>query len=185
MEIFPIPIHSEELNLNVKAMAKYCLAMKKKVKSHNVSNKGGWQSPRLTGKHPPLNNLFKEILRVGGDYQKRIAYKDPLKILSLWVNINGHKDYNMAHIHHDSVISGSFYLKSTDSAIVFEHPCSSIMEYDWAPCYLTEYNRYNSAAWTIKPIANQLLMFPGWLKHRVESNLGKEDRISISFNLGR
>ena len=59
------------------------------------------------------------------------------------------------------------------------------MEYDWAPCYLTEYNKYNSAAWTIKPIANQLLMFPGWLKHRVEPNLGKENRISISFNLGR
>ena len=159
MEIFPIPIHSEELNLNVKAMAKYCLAMKKKVKSHNVSNKGGWQSPRLTGKHPPLNNLFKEILRAGGDYQKIIAYKDPLKILSLWININGYKDYNTSHIHHDSVISGSFYL--------------------------TEYNKYNGAAWAIKPIANQLLMFPGWLKHRVESNLGKEDRISISFNLGR
>ena len=185
MELFPIPLHTEELNLNVKAMAKYCLAMKKKVKSYNVSNRGGWQSPRLTGKHPPLNDLFKEILRVGGDYQKIIAYKDPLKILSLWVNINGHRDHNISHIHPSTVIAGSFYLKPTNSAIVFENPCLSIMEYDWAPCFLTEYNRYNSGAWTINPTANQLLMFPGWLRHRVEPNLGKDYRISISFNLGR
>ena len=185
MEIFPIPLHTEELNLNVKAMAKYCLAMKKKVKSQNVSNKGGWQSPRLTGEHPPLNDLFKEILRAGGDYQKIIAYRNPLKLLSLWININGYKDYNMSHIHHDSVISGSYYLKPSSSAIVFEHPCAAIMEYDWAPSFLSEYNKYNSAGWTIKPTQNQLLMFPGWLKHRVEPNLGKGDRISISFNLGR
>jgi|TARA_R110002020_G_scaffold327228_1_gene543103 uncharacterized protein (TIGR02466 family) len=185
MDIFPIPLHTEELNLNVKAMAKYCLAMKKKVKSHTNSNRGGWQSPRLTGKHPPLNDLFKEILRVAGDYQKKIAYRDPLKLLSVWININGYKDYNMAHIHHDSVISGTFYLKPTNTAIVFEHPCSSIMEYDWAPFRLSEYNRYNSAGWTIQPTANQILMFPGWLRHRVEQNLSKDYRISMSFNLGR
>ena len=65
MELFPVPIHSEKFNLNVKEMAKYCLAMKKTTKSSNVSNKGGWQSPRLTGEHASLNDLFKEILRVG------------------------------------------------------------------------------------------------------------------------
>ena len=32
MEIFPIPLHTEELKLDVKAMAKYCLAMKKKLR---------------------------------------------------------------------------------------------------------------------------------------------------------
>ena len=65
MELFPIPIHSEKLNLNVKAMTRYCLALKKKIPSANRSHIGGWQSPHLTGEHSPLNDLFKAILRVG------------------------------------------------------------------------------------------------------------------------
>tara|TARA_R100001086_G_scaffold240503_1_gene166628 strand:+ start:374 stop:928 length:555 start_codon:yes stop_codon:yes gene_type:complete len=183
MELFPIPIHSEELNLNVKAMAKYCLAMKKTTKSVNVSNKGGWQSPHLTGEHPPFNDLFKAISMAAEQYRKRIAYKDPLKIDTVWININGYKDYNIEHTHLHTIASGSFYLKPNNSNILFIHPASDIMESQWQSHMVDEYNRYNSAVWNIKPTQNQLLMFPGWVRHRVEPNLGKGDRISISFNL--
>jgi uncharacterized protein (TIGR02466 family) len=185
MELFPIPIHSEKLNLNVKAMTRYCLALKKKIPSANRSHIGGWQSPHLTGEHSPLNDLFKAILRVGEQYRKRIAYKDPLKLMAVWININGEKAYNIEHVHPHAVASGAFYLKTNNSNIVFLHPSSHFMEYDWKPCMLREYNIYNSATWNIQPDQNELLMFPGWLKHRVDPNLGKGDRISISFNLGR
>ena len=85
MELFPTPIHSEKLNLNVKEIIKYCLTLKKKLKSHNVSNKGGWQSPRLNGEHSILNELFIAILMVGEKYKKIIAYKNPLKIDTVWI----------------------------------------------------------------------------------------------------
>jgi|TARA_R110002020_G_scaffold84005_4_gene208441 uncharacterized protein (TIGR02466 family) len=184
MELFPVPIHSEKFNLNVKEMAKYCLAMKKTTKSSNVSNKGGWQSPRLTGEHAPLNDLFKEILRVGEHYRKRIAYKDPLKIDTVWININGYKDYNIEHSHNYSVVSGSFYLTPNNSEIAFLHPASSFLAYDWPSSSLSEHNKYNSAVWKMTPLENQVILFPGWFKHRVEPNLNKkEKRISISFNL--
>jgi len=31
--------------------------------------------------------------------------------------------------------------------------------------------------------AGDLIIFPGWLQHSVDTNMSKEDRISISFNL--
>ena len=40
-------------------------------------------------------------------------------------------------------------------------------------------------AQTIEPLKNTLLLFPSWLKHRVEPNLSKKNRICISFNLGK
>jgi hypothetical protein len=33
-------------------------------------------------------------------------------------------------------------------------------------------------------MSNALYVFPGWLKHSVQPNLTKEDRLSVSFNYG-
>ena len=35
---------------------------------------------------------------------------------------------------------------------------------------------------TIPPKENMLIVFPSWVPHAVETNLSKEDRISLSFN---
>ena len=36
----------------------------------------------------------------------------------------------------------------------------------------------------LKGAENLLIMFPGYLRHYVDSNKSKQDRISMSFNLG-
>ena len=59
------------------------------------------------------------------------------------------------------------------------------MDYEWGHGAIEDYNECNSAVWNINPSENDLLLFPGWLSHRVEPNLTKKNRISISFNLGR
>ena len=183
--IFPVPLFSEKLNLNVKDMTKYCLDFKKKASSVSVSNIGGWQSPSLEGEHKPLNDLFKSILDASEKYCEIIQYKHPLKIGALWVNINRYKDYNTDHIHPHSVASGVFYVKAKSGDLIFKHPLSKVMEYDWPLSTLESYNRSNCPNWEIPPVNNQLLIFPGWLTHLVRPNLNKEDRISISFNLIR
>jgi uncharacterized protein (TIGR02466 family) len=56
-------------------------------------------------------------------------------------------------------------------------------------CYIdqreqcSEFNKYNSTIWSFNNVEGELLLFPSWLKHRVEANLSKKDRISISFNI--
>ena len=47
-----------------------------------------------------------------------------------------------------------------------------------------KFNGYNSSTWKIKPEENKCILFPSYLKHYVEPNLNKKERISISFNYG-
>ena len=66
----------------------------------------------------------------------------------------------------------------------FSHPSQYVMSGDWEPD-LFEPNQFNNLQLNLKPTANQLVFFPNWLVHAVSQNLSKkEDRISISFNLG-
>jgi uncharacterized protein (TIGR02466 family) len=44
------------------------------------------------------------------------------------------------------------------------------------------YNHYNSSIWKIEPEENICILFPSYLKHYVEPNLNKKERVSISFN---
>ena len=183
LELFSVPIHSKKLNLDTKKLTEYCLLLKDTTKSVEISNKGGWQSPALTGEHVVLNELFSEILESAEKYRKVIAYKHPLQLINLWININGHKDYNIQHSHSNCAVSGAYYLTSNNSNIVFIHPAAQIMEYDWSSDVIDNYNEHNSPTWSINPSENELLLFPSWLNHRVEPNLSEENRISISFNL--
>ena len=183
LELFSVPIHSKKLNLDTKKIIEYCLLIKNTTKSVDMTNKGGWQSPALVGENVVLNNLFSKILESAEKYRKVIAYKHPLKLINLWINVNNHKDYNVEHSHHHCAVSGVYYLTSNNSNIVFAHPAAQIMGYDWNSYVIDKYNKHNSATWSITPSQNELLLFPSWLNHRVEPNLSKEDRISISFNL--
>ncbi len=180
LEIFPIPILVKKLKLDTKKIIKHCLSIKKKTDSVKISNKGGWQSP------PFIEDLFglkNEILKHGEEYRKAIAYKSELKLANMWININGNKDYNIEHSHPHCVVSGAYYLTSNNSDLIFLHPSSQVMEYDWNHDALQNYNKYNSSVCVVAPPQDTLLLFPSWLKHRVEPNINKEKRISISFNL--
>ena len=45
------------------------------------------------------------------------------------------------------------------------------------------YNQFNSDSWRFPVNAGKLLLFPSNLPHQVEYVKGKEDRISLSFNV--
>jgi len=183
LELFSVPIYSEKLNLDTKKIIDYCLLMKDTTKGVNISNKGGWQSPPLTGEHVVLNDMFSEILKHAEKYREIISYKQKLNFINLWININGYKDYNVEHIHCNSVVSGVYYLSPHNTDIVFVHPAAQLMQFDWNRDVVDNYNKNNSQNWSITPSPNQLLLFPSWLGHRVEPNLSGKSRISISFNL--
>ena len=188
-DLFPVPLYHEQLNLDTDAIANYCLDLKKNTPGVEASNVGGWQSPLLTGTPEPLKDLFTAIDTHAEKYQEVLQYKHPLKIDNLWANINGDKDYNVEHTHTNVVMAGVFYIQAppldkNDGALKFKHPLGQILEYDWPYNSLKETNRYNTTNWFVKPIVNQLLLFPGWINHTVVPHKNKdEERISISFNL--
>ena len=188
MHMFPIPVYAEQLSMNLPEIEKHVRGLKKKNKTAEKSNRGGWQSEPLEGEHPPLLALKNAIYKHAEEYRKAIGYKSPLEIKGMWVNINGYKDYNVEHTHPHCTVAGCFFVKvrrpdSPHGLLQFLHPYSHQINGDWAGKNF-EPNEYNQPNLSMYPVPNQLVFFPSWLVHSVSQNLSKEDdRISISFNL--
>ena len=184
--MFQINVCKQKLNINNKDIIKHVLNLKKKTKGRKISNATGWQSFDLDINKKPLLELNKEIIKNSVDYMKSISLKNTsLKISNMWSNVNGYKDYNLIHSHHSSIISGVYYLKVPKDCgkIFFVNPAADGIQYSWENC-IEEYTQQNSEYWFMDIEENNLMFFPSWLKHGVESNLNKqEDRISISFNI--
>ena len=105
----------------------------------------------------------------------------PLRIKDCWVNIYGSKDGQEMHLHTNSVISGSYYLKVPQggSGIVLHSPFTDNM---FEPP-LAGVNALNSGAAELPVEEGMFVLFRSWLKHSVRPSPVKKNRISISFNL--
>ncbi len=100
--------------------------------------------------------------------------KDALSMSTCWVNVMEEGCTHPLHIHPQSVISGTFYLKMPQkaSAIRFEDPRYGLFMH--RPPVKTHISL------DAKP--GDLILFESWLRHDVPLNLSKDSRISISFN---
>lgn len=98
-------------------------------------------------------------------------------INSSWMTCSKIGHHTSLHNHGGSDISGVYYLKKSsdgrDGNIYFRTPiaasCSSNL-------YLKERQTYNFEE-------GEIVLFPGFLDHGVQTNETEEDRISLSFNI--
>ena len=181
--LFSSPIYRASLNLNTKLIHESCSKLKKSVKGVIKSNQGGWQSPDISPTDLPILSI--EIEKHANIFKDTFLFKNPLKICNMWVNINSYKDYNAEHSHAQCILSGVYYVKipGPSGGIRFIHPGGDMMGCNWSDVEKSDSNHYNSEHWTFDPKENILFLFPSWLKHNVLPHLGKEERVSISFNL--
>jgi len=121
-----------------------------------------------------LNIYVKEVI----DPKEELDFY----ITQSWLNITKPAEYHHEHSHQNSIISGVFYVSTEeDDKIRFTDPNVKIKEL--IKIEQKEWNLWNSPNWYIPSITNELLLFPSWLNHAVESNeQATTDRISISFN---
>ena len=66
--------------------------------------------------------------------------------------------------------------------------CGDIVFYDPRPARFSHIlkkspNSLNAMINSIKPIEGYLILFPSYLEHSVNSNISKNERIVISFNI--
>jgi uncharacterized protein (TIGR02466 family) len=105
-----------------------------------------------------------------------------LKINSLWVNILKPGGMHSGHIHPHSVVSGTIYIEVPAGAggLRFEDPrLASMMA---APTRTADAPEALRPFVTIAPAPGMIMLWESWLRHEVEANGAKSDRISISFN---
>ena len=105
-----------------------------------------------------------------------------LKLEDLWINILPEGGNHSAHIHPNSVISGTTYISmpSGSSAIKFEDPRHSMMMA--APSRIKDAKEYLKPFIYVIPSVGDVLLWESWLRHEVPANNSSEERISISFN---
>ena len=105
-----------------------------------------------------------------------------LKLEDIWINILAEGGYHSAHLHPNSVISGTIYISMPPetSSIKFEDPRHPMMMA--APSRLVTAKEYLRPFIYINPLAGEILLWESWLRHEVPTNVSPEERISISFN---
>ncbi len=112
----------------------------------------------------------------------QIGYADiAIRAANCWANINPKYASNKIHDHANCLFSGVYYVKTPPD-------CGSLMFYDpreaktfYKP-HVDQFTAYTADAVAHTATEGLLLIFPSWLKHGVEPNLGEGDRVSISFN---
>ena len=105
-----------------------------------------------------------------------------LKLEDLWINILSEGGNHSAHLHPNSVISGTIYISMPPktSAIKFEDPRLPMMMA--APSRLVNAKEYLKPFIYVNPSVGDVLLWESWLRHEVPANNSSEERISISFN---
>ena len=182
LEIFKTPVAKFVLNEDLKALAKFSRQWAKNHPSVYISNKGGYQSHNLDLKIPELQSLREQTIRCFNELRAKFFYGVPLTIDNMWLNINYPDSYNKIHDHPRCCFASSFYVSVPKNSgnIVFYNNYE--MENYMPNEGMTQFGVYNSSIWTLPAETNVLYVFPGWLKHKVETNNSKKNRISFSIN---
>ena len=161
------------------------LSAVKKYKEHNPtkeipkSNVAGYQSPETLHRVEELRPLFEYICQMSFKAAEDLDFVEcDVALTSAWLNVNDSRQcMNSEHVHGD-VLTGVFYLKAPEGSgkLCLVNPGINRM---WSGGLLTsQKNQY-----TGERREGNIMIFPSYLPHSVETNDHDEERISISFNI--
>lgn len=111
----------------------------------------------------------------------RVTYSD-FQITGCWANIGGPGAAHSMHSHPNNFLSGVYYVQTPPGAtsICFQDPRD---QRNIIQPRFEETNQFNIAVQQVAVEAGSLILFPSWLKHSVPPNKGRDDRVSVSFNI--
>jgi len=160
---------------------------KSKNTSESNSNKGGWQSDAyFIQKDNSFSPFFKYVEKILEEYSKVYSERTKFSLKNAWINVNPPGTYNTTHTHPQSTISGVLWIKCPENCgnIVFESPVDYTQQELMEKTKLDITSKFNYfPTYYFNPEEGAMILFPSDIRHRVEENTSKEDRISIAFNL--
>lgn len=181
-KLFPVnvgivdnPNHSELLYLE-----KYIYQLSKKIKkggnnwiSNKTYNTSETHNVFKDNKFNPLVNWVNEqIIK----YCKLLDYNGELNATTAWFNIYKKYDYQEYHNHMGGSLVAVYFFKSKEGSSTFN--IKKPYERDSKEFATGDHTTFDSKE-------GRLLIFNSSIKHCVSQHLGKENRISFSFNYKR
>jgi uncharacterized protein (TIGR02466 family) len=139
----------------------------------------------LTRRASPFDELERKIARHVRLFARELQFDlggGALALDSLWINVMNKGAVHTPHIHPHSVISGTYYVgvPPGSGAIRFEDPRLAMMMA--APPRKKKARLENRLFVDVEPKTGTLLLWESWLRHGVETNAARGQRISVSFN---
>lgn len=189
MQIYSVPVwqstypeFEEHKELFLDVVKEY--KEKNKTKEIPRSNVFGYQSPNTLHNVEELRPLFEYICYISFKAVADLDFIDcDIAITSAWLNVNDSRQcMNGEHVH-DDVFSGVFYLKTPEGSgkLSIVNPAINRM---WQGCRLTsQKNQFTAESIRIEPEEGNIILFPSYIPHSVETNDHDDERISISFNV--
>ena len=114
-------------------------------------------------------------------YRKdKLHQQHPASACLYWINKKN--DFNVIHTHPNCYLSAAYYVKAPKDCGRFQIECPNIAR-RYAYPEVEKKNELNTEVAGIDVKEGDLLIFPGYLPHKVAKNESDEDRIVISFNV--
>jgi len=141
-------------------------------------------SPTTLMQHEEFEPLREVIMQEANDFAEALELeiqRFPLKFTECWLNIYNEGHAQEVHHHPNAIISGIYYAKAPPGSgnLLIHSPYSEIM----LDPPVRKPNRLNIKIMPIKPEEGMMILFRSFVKHSVKPTKGKEERISIAFNL--
>ena len=129
---------------------------------------------------PELANIRSFIEAKLHEFVTKIyASTDKLVITQSWLNKSKKGESHHEHVHPNSIISGVWYPQIHEQMPPIQF--RSRQQRD-VSLQTEKYNTFNSATFMLPMKRGELILFPSNLTHSVPTNVGEEERISLSFN---
>ena len=157
---------------------------KNPTKEKPVSNIAGYQSPNTLHHVQELRPLFEYICQMGFKACADMDFIDcDVALTSAWLNINDSRQcMNVEHVHGD-VFSGVFYLSAPQESGKLSVVNPALNRLWHGLDLVNQKNQFTGETIKLEPEDGNIILFPSYLPHYVETNNHDEERISISFNL--
>ena len=191
LKFFPEPVFKFQFknfrNFNIE-LARYIYSLyEEDNKGVDRSNRGGWHSKTFE-----MNDKDSIQFKFALELQKYIlktfqnlgwkTENQNIRIREMWAIINKKEDFNVVHTHPNSCLSAAYYVKAPINCGRFQIENLNIAKRHSSPL-LANPNELNINVAGIEVSEGDLLIFPGYLPHKVARNEADEDRIVISFNV--
>ena len=191
--LFPNFFASEEIDIDNDKLIQHANDLERSgVSADNHKFKSGWQSGYNDLQHNNLTSIISCIKeRVQRIKENVYALYDnaEFEILNGWFNRNSPEMLepiasNEPHIHPGSFISFVYYVQADPHAgNLIMIPNDTSLQLSLPNDYIKENNIFNCTQYTVMPTTGLLIAFPSWVRHYVESNNSKADRMSFAVNV--
>jgi uncharacterized protein (TIGR02466 family) len=100
-----------------------------------------------------------------------------MPILNYWTNVNGKHSKNVIHSHTKSHFSCVYYLQGYGTGeLKFVNPANILGNCEFSAPFVRDFY--------YQPKDGDLILWPAWVPHEVETNFSDRERINIVFDIG-